>query len=76
MFDGPLPDYANTQSARVIGGLGTIARIVADGEDIYARPMKLEAALAALDAECEAVAVDLVARARTELEDDDARTQQ
>lgn len=49
LFDVPLPDYANTQSARVIGGLGTIARIVADGEDIYAQPMKLEAALARIE---------------------------
>ena len=35
LFDGPLPPYANTQSVRVIGGLGTIARIVADSEEIY-----------------------------------------
>jgi N-formylglutamate amidohydrolase len=44
LFEEPLPDYANTQSARVIGGLGTIARIVADGEDIYAKPLTLAAA--------------------------------
>ena len=35
LFAEPLPDYANTQSVRVVGGLGTIARIVADGEEIY-----------------------------------------
>ena len=35
LFIEPLPDYANTQSVRVAGGLGTIARIVADGEEIY-----------------------------------------
>ena len=35
LFGAPLPDWANTQSPRVIGGLGTIARIVADGEEIY-----------------------------------------
>jgi N-formylglutamate amidohydrolase len=35
LFTGRLPDFANTQSARVVGGLGTIARIVADTEDIY-----------------------------------------
>ncbi|MFX8965081.1 N-formylglutamate amidohydrolase, partial [Acinetobacter baumannii] len=40
-----LPDYANTLSPRVVGGLGTIARIVADGEEIYTRPLKLAAAL-------------------------------
>ncbi|MBX9927047.1 MAG: N-formylglutamate amidohydrolase, partial [Hyphomicrobiaceae bacterium] len=44
LFDEPLPDYANTQSARVVGGLGTIARIVADGEEIYARRLPLNAA--------------------------------
>ena len=31
----PLPAHANTQSIRVAGGLGTVARIVADGEEIY-----------------------------------------
>lgn len=41
LFAEPLPDYANTLSARVIGGLGTIARIVADGEEIYTQPLKL-----------------------------------
>jgi N-formylglutamate amidohydrolase len=35
LFTGRLPDFANTQSARVVGGLGTIARIVADTEEIY-----------------------------------------
>ena len=44
LFDEPLPDYANSQSARVAGGLGTIARIVADGEEIYAQPLKLSEA--------------------------------
>ncbi len=45
LFAEPLPDFANTLSARVVGGLGTIARIVADGEEIYRRPLKLAAAL-------------------------------
>lgn len=35
MFRGELPGYANTASPRVAGGLGTIPRIVAEGEDIY-----------------------------------------
>lgn len=35
MFDGPLPGWVNTTSARVGAGLGTIARIVASGESIY-----------------------------------------
>lgn len=41
LFSGRLPDFANTQSARVIGGLGTIARIVADSEDIYRERMPI-----------------------------------
>jgi N-formylglutamate deformylase len=39
MFDGPLPDWVNTTSARVGAGLGTIARIVASGESIYRRKL-------------------------------------
>jgi len=35
MFDGPLPDFVNTRSPRVGGGLGTLARVVANGTDIY-----------------------------------------
>ena len=35
LFEGPLPAFANTQSVRVVGGLGTVARIVADNEEIY-----------------------------------------
>ncbi|KWT71282.1 N-formylglutamate deformylase [Hyphomicrobium sulfonivorans] len=46
IFDEPLPDYANTQSVRVAGGLGTIARIVADGEEIYRHKISLADALA------------------------------
>jgi N-formylglutamate amidohydrolase len=41
LFHEPLPDYANTQSVRVAGGLGTIARIVADGEEIYRHKLPL-----------------------------------
>ena len=35
MFAGELPGYVNTGSPRVAGGLGTIPRIVSEGEDIY-----------------------------------------
>lgn len=35
MFADELPGYVNSTSARVAGGLGTIPRIVAEGEDIY-----------------------------------------
>ncbi|MBU2581809.1 MAG: N-formylglutamate amidohydrolase [Alphaproteobacteria bacterium] len=49
LIEAPLPDYANSKSARVIGGLGTIARIVGDGAEIYTHPLPLEAALARIE---------------------------
>jgi N-formylglutamate amidohydrolase len=45
MFAGRLPAYVNARSIRVAGGLGTIARIVADAEEIYARPLDVAEAL-------------------------------
>ena len=45
LFGAHLPTFANGQSMRVAGGLGTIARIVADGEEIYREPPTLDAAL-------------------------------
>jgi len=45
LFDGPLPPYANTQSVRVVGGLGTVARIVADSEEIYRSRLPVGVAL-------------------------------
>jgi N-formylglutamate amidohydrolase len=41
MYDGELPDFVNTRSARVTGGLGTIARIVSESEEIYARKLSV-----------------------------------
>src|SRR6516164_10548685 len=35
MFDGRLPSFANTRSMRVAGGLGTVARVVGDAQEIY-----------------------------------------
>ena len=35
MFSADLPGYVNSASPRVAGGLGTIPRLVAEGEDIY-----------------------------------------
>lgn len=35
MFAEPLPSYVNTHSPRVAAGLGTIARVVANGAEIY-----------------------------------------
>lgn len=49
LFIEPLPDYANTQSVRVAGGLGTIARIVADGEEIYRGKLPLASGLARVE---------------------------
>ena len=39
MFEDALPAYANTRSLRVAGGLGTLARVVTDGAEIYQRKM-------------------------------------
>jgi N-formylglutamate amidohydrolase len=49
MFDGSLPTYANVRSVRVAGGLGTIARIVSESEEIYARPLDVAEALSRID---------------------------
>ncbi len=40
MFSDDLPDYANTQSSRVHAGLGTIARLVSSGQEIYGKKMR------------------------------------
>lgn len=40
-----LPRFANTQSIRVVGGLGTIARVVTESEEIYREPLSLDDAL-------------------------------
>lgn len=45
LFRDGLPHYANTQSVRVVGGLGTIARIVAESDEIYREPLSVGAAL-------------------------------
>ncbi len=45
LFDEPLPAWVNSQSVRVVGGLGTLARIVADSEEIYRDRMPVARAL-------------------------------
>lgn len=45
MFEGRLPPHANTRSLRVAAGLGTIARLVAESREIYARRIPVEEAL-------------------------------
>jgi N-formylglutamate amidohydrolase len=42
MFEDLLPDFVNCQSPRVRVGLGTIARVVASGEEIYARKLRFD----------------------------------
>lgn len=49
MFDGRLPSFANTRSMRVAGGLGTIPRIVADGQEIYRGRLSVEEALGRIE---------------------------
>lgn len=49
LIAGTLPRYANTQSLRVVGGLGTIARVVSESEEIYQSPLRLVEALERID---------------------------
>jgi len=49
MFDGRLPSFANTRSMRVAGGLGTVARIVGDAQEIYGRRIPVDEALARIE---------------------------
>ena len=49
MFDGRLPTFANTRSMRVAGGLGTVPRVVGEAQEIYARLLPVEEALARID---------------------------
>jgi len=45
MFDGRLPSFANTRSMRVAGGLGTVARVVGDAQEIYHQRIPIDDAL-------------------------------
>ena len=49
MFEGRLPAFANTRSMRVAGGLGTIARVVGEAKEIYARKLTVEEGLARIE---------------------------
>ena len=48
MFTGRLPSFANTRSMRVAGGLGTIPRVVGDGQEIYRERLSVDDALGRL----------------------------
>lgn len=45
MFNEPVPSYANIRSVRVAGGLGTVAKIVGEGQDIYKSRLPLNEAM-------------------------------
>ena len=45
MFNERLPDYVNSRSPRVVAGLGTIARVVAQGQEIYREKLPLSEAM-------------------------------
>ncbi|HEX7759076.1 MAG TPA: N-formylglutamate amidohydrolase [Caulobacteraceae bacterium] len=44
MFEDELPAYARGRSARVAAGLGAIARIVSEGQEIYERKLRFDEA--------------------------------
>jgi len=50
MFSGRLPSFANTRSMRVAGGLGTIPRVVGDGQEIYRERIAIDDALGRIEA--------------------------
>ncbi len=49
MFAQALPPFANTGSLRVAGGLGTVARIVADSHEIYHEPLNVSDAIGRIE---------------------------
>lgn len=49
MFDGRLPAFANTRSLRVAGGLGTIARVVGQAQEIYRTRLPVDEALGRIE---------------------------
>src|SRR5579862_3916344 len=50
MFSDPLPGFVNARSPRVRMGLGTIPRVVASGEEIYADKLPFAEAQRRIDA--------------------------
>src|SRR3977135_65332 len=45
MVEGRLPSFANTRSMRVAGGLGTVARVVGDAQEIYSQRIPVDDAI-------------------------------
>jgi len=50
MFEGRLPSFANTRSMRVAGGLGTVARVVGDAQEIYGQRIPVDDAIRRIEA--------------------------
>ena len=49
MFEGRLPSFVNTRSVRVAGGLGTIARVVGESQEIYAGRLSVDEGLSRIE---------------------------
>ena len=49
MFEDELPPYVNVNSTRVAAGLGTIARVVSSGKEIYGAKLRFDEALRRID---------------------------
>ena len=49
MFADELPDFARARTARVAAGLGAIARVVSEGQEIYARKLTFAEARRRID---------------------------
>src|SRR5258705_578121 len=45
MFEGRLPSFANARSMRVAGGLGTVARVVGDAQELYGQRLPVDDAI-------------------------------
>src|SRR5258708_10373854 len=45
MFEGRLASFATTRSMRVAGGLGTVARVVGESQEIYSQRIPVEDAI-------------------------------
>jgi len=67
MFEGRLPSFANSRSIRVASGLGTIARVVGEAQEIYAQRLPVSEALRRIEGlyrPYHHTLRDLIARAR------------
>jgi len=49
MFADPLPNFARSRTARVAAGLGAIAKVVSEGQEIYAHKLTFAEAQARID---------------------------